>query len=147
MLQAAEMAATATLSGPAGVKSVPVFTLAATSGQGLSILHTFLSHLQPKHPAGALGASSEEGNASEGADVAHPVAVGTIGEGWEDGTIGVASAGGESMHGAGSNPVAGFGDVRAPGGITRAGLEGQTPLVAKVRVLCRSVGWEFDDFS
>lgn len=51
-LQAAEMAATATRLGPAGVKSVPIFTLAATTGQGLSILHTFLSHLQPRHPPG-----------------------------------------------------------------------------------------------
>ena len=49
-LQAAELAATATRPGPAGVKSVPMFTMAATTGQGLSTLHTFLSHLQPRHP-------------------------------------------------------------------------------------------------
>ena len=73
-LQAAEMAATATRPGPAGVKSVPMFSLAATTGQGLSTLHTFLSHLQPRNPSGTPVAplGGREASRGGGSDLSVP---------------------------------------------------------------------------
>jgi len=142
------MAATATLSGPAGVKRVPMFNLAATTGQGLSILHTFLSHLQPRHPTGALRASSEGGYTPGGAEKDDPVAVGTGGGGLEDVFHGVASVGGGGMSSAGST-AAEIGGVGARGGESDSGAwqEGDALLEAKVKIVHRLLGWEAEDSS
>ena len=63
-MQAVEAAEHATQPASPKLKCVPVFTTAATTGAGLSVLHAFLSHLQP-HKIGRSFVSSAEGGSTE----------------------------------------------------------------------------------
>jgi len=130
------MAATATRPGPAGVKSVPMFTLAATTGQGLSILHTFLSHLQPRHPTRPPRASLEGEDTL--ADVRDPVARGVAVEGVEIGrVVGCANAGGVGSTGVSAGKCSGMGAKEEMGG---AQSEGRASPEAQVSlsILCNN---------